>query len=850
MTEPSTTPDPAASPAHPALPASPAHPALPASPAHPALPDDTIRAVEVHYYRVPHERWELMLLRAVQSGANAVSTYIPWIHHAPRPEVLDLTGITAPERDLVGFVERCAAHGLGFIAKPGPFCDSEMLGGGVPTWLIEAHPDWWAVRHDGEPYRHGDSDDPRLGYDHPEAIAASCEWIRTVCGALEPFASGGDGPGWLWAVQVDNETPGDGMWIHEDGAAPSPIRADLADVGRWRAFLAGRYGDVEALDRAWGTDHGSLDEVGFPGSWDAPDTVEGLRPWIDLDRFADRQLATGLGAYASAVREVLGDRVPVFHDFLCMPWPLAGMLVDPAVLADTCGWVGQNVYAEGVDPERMIAGTAWYRMDDDEYVHHAWWRTRLCHTLSPAGLPHLVPEISARQAFYLQCSLVGGMDAPCIYMLHSSEPEPVGVGAFQRWAEEAPVLPDGNVLEWWWNLRCLFLCLAAGGADLVAAPLESPVAIVADHAGERLARWSGLIPGAGWSADGPLATLAEASNTSAAGLRLARRLVDAGVPFDVVTAGRDPLDGYEVVLVPDTRVLSRAARDHLADLAAAHPGRVRLDGPAPELDEDLRPLEPIAAPGGIGAPSAPRGIDVDALPGRRVSPDGVDLGVRTGSSGRRYVTVVNRTHDRVELDVDGVPVAAGAASVTWFAHDAGRVVAAMLHGEDAAVGPVTSSQGQVAVALLEVPEGPPVWHVVAEERTRVTLPDLPDGAVAVRATLAGSVSELGPLDGAELRVVHLDDTGRTDRVLVGEPTAARAAADAVAAPVVEYMLAALARVDADAAELGLSGAEVVDRIRRIRSARVAGTATEEDLELLDRLTSIAVRANDIRLGVS
>ena len=816
-------------------------PALPDFPAHPALPDDTIRAVEVHYHRVPHHRWELMLLRAVQSGANAVSTYVPWIHHAPEPAVLDLTGATAPERDLVGFVERCAAHGLGFIAKPGPFCDSEMLGGGVPTWLIEAHPDWWAVRHDGRPYRHGDSDDPRLSYDHPDALAASCDWIRSVCEVLEPFAPTEGRPGALWAVQIDNEAPGDGMWIHEDGVAPSPIRADLADVHRWRAFLADRYGGVETLDRAWGTSHGSLDEVALPGPWDAPATLEDLRRWLDLDRYADHQVATGLGAYAAAVREVLDDRVPLFHDLLCMPWPLAGLLIDPTVLADTCGWVGQNVYAEGVDPERMIAGTAWYRMNDEEYVHHAWWRTRLCHTLSPAGLPHLVPEISARQAFYLQCALVGGMDAPCIYMLHASEPEPVGVGAFERWAEEAPVLPDGTVLEWWWNLRCLFLCLAAGGPDLAASPLEAPVAIVADHAGERLARWAGPIAGAGWPDGAPPAAPAAGSNTSAAGIRLARRLVDAGVPFDVVTADRDRLDGYELVIVPDTRVLSRVARDRLARLASTRPGCVVLDGAPPELDEDLEPLEPLVAP------SVP---DLDRLPGRRATPAGVDVGVRTGPSGRRYVTVVNRTTDRVALDADGVSVAAGAASVTWFAHDRGEVVAALLHGEDASVGSVTSSQGQVAVARMDGPDGAPVWHVVAEERTRVRLPGLGDGAVAVRATLAGAVIDLGPIDPAGLRFVHLDDAGRTDRVLVGDPAAARAAADATVAPVVEYIVGALARVEADAAELGLSGAEVVDRIRRIRSARIAGTAGPEDLELLDRLMPIAARANDIRLGVS
>mgnify|MGYP003342160314 CR=1 FL=1 len=82
------------------------------------------------------------------------------------------------------------------------------------------------------------------------------------------------------------------------------------------------------------------------------------------------------------------------------------------------------------------------------------------HTLSLPGRPHLVPEISARQAFYLQCCLVGGMDAPCIYMLHSSDPEPVAIGAFERWAEEAPILPDGTAMPWWVNMRSLFLCLA------------------------------------------------------------------------------------------------------------------------------------------------------------------------------------------------------------------------------------------------------------------------------------------------------------------------------------------------------------------------------------------------------
>jgi hypothetical protein len=840
-------------------------------PGHPALPDDTLRVVEVHYFRVPRYRWELMLLRARQSGANAISSYIPWVHHQPSPDPVDLTGATAPDRDLVGFVELCARCGLGFIAKPGPFCDSEMLGGGVPTWLIEAHPDWWAVRHDGEPYRHGDSDDPRLSYDDPGAQQAARQWLVSVARALEPFVGST-----LWAVQVDNETPGDGMWIHEDGRAPSPIRADLASTGRWQAFLHGRYGDVADLNTAWHTDHRSFDEVDVPRVWDAPTSVAGLRRWVDLDRFADAQLASGLGAYADALRSVLGDRVPLFHDWLCMPWQLSGMLVDPGVLADTCGWVGQNVYAEGVDPDDMIAGTAWYRMNDAEYIHHAWWRTRLCHTLSPPGMPHLVPEVSARQAFYLQCSLVGGMDAPCIYMLHSSEPEPAGVGAFQRWAEEAPVLPDGNVFEWWWNLRCLFVCLQAGGAELAGSPLEARVAIAWDHAGERVARWAGVIAGAGFDDNAPLATVAGGANTAALGQDLARRLVDAGVCFDVVDASRASLERYGRVVVPPTTVLSRAAAGAL--IAAGR--RVEWIDAIPTLDEDLQPLGSIdgfdaLTPTSMDATIA--SLDATAAGGDRLeaTPAGIDTSVRTGATGRRFVTVVNRCGQRFDGEVAGTPVATNHASVTWFALGAGRhhdrVEAALLHGDDAAVGDVTCSQGQCAVALLPVdasgsaaggaaPEawvapdatdprvaaGTHAWHIISQERCTVVLPGAA-GAPLWRVTLSGKVVDAGRVgDNGHLRVVARDDRGDTDRYVAGS----RHAADGIAAMAADYFMATAEAAAAEAAAIGVDPAHVAHLLRRTRSRLAAGSATDHELRLLADLERISARTNDLRLGES
>jgi hypothetical protein len=597
----------------------------------------------------------------------------------------------------------------------------------------------------------------------------------------------------LWAIQVDNETPGDGMWIHEDGFAPSPIRADFC-----------------------GRD--------LPPAWSPPTTIHELRPWIELDRLADEQMASGLAAYAAAIRDVLDDRVPLFHDWQCMPWPLDGMLIEPGVMADTCGWVGQNVYAEGVDPDDMIAGTNWYKMNDAEYVHHAWWRTRLCHTLSPAGFPHLVPEISARQAFYLQCSLIGGMDAPCIYMLHSSEPEPEGVGAFQRWAEEAPVLPDGNVLEWWWNLRCLFLVLEAGGADLAASPLRAPVAIAYDHAGERFARWAEVIPGAGFPEGSEFGELCAASNTAAAGMAVARQLVEAGIEFDVVDVTRSPLDGYQLVIAPEVTVMSRVAQERMALTPTA-----RRAGRLPTQDEmgepcallDLDPVEPS---------------DLLAFAGT------CDTSVRTGPSGRRYVTAVNRTRDVAAVTVEGVELHTNPASVTWFALDGDRVVAAMLHGDDAKVGPIECSQGQCAVALLR----DKAWHVISQERAWVTIPDAA-GLPMWRVTLVGKVLDAGtvPTDG-RFRFVHQDDRGQTDRYVLGD----RAAADAAAEPVMHFFTTTLTTAELEAAELGVQSWEIVERIRRTRSKMVAGTATADEVALLPRLTRIAARMNDIRLGES
>ncbi len=113
--------------------------------------------------------------------------------------------------------------------------------------------------------------------------------------------------------------------------------------------------------------------------------------------------------------------------------------------------------------------------------------------------------------------------------------------------------------------------------------------------------------------------------------------------------------------------------------------------------------------------------------------------------------------------------------------------------------------------------------------------------------LHGAVLSAGVV-GADgrFRFVHQDDQGQTDRYVLGR----RAAADAAAAPVAHYFETTLARAAQECTTLGVAVEAVVDEIRETRSAMLSGTSNPDAIARLDALTRVAVRLNDIRLGVS
>jgi beta-galactosidase GanA len=87
---------------------------------------------EFHYFRLPNQNlWRDVFQKMKAAGFNAVSLYFDWGYHSPAPGVYDFTGV----RDVDTLLDMAAQTGLYVIARPGPYINAEVDGGGFPGWL-------------------------------------------------------------------------------------------------------------------------------------------------------------------------------------------------------------------------------------------------------------------------------------------------------------------------------------------------------------------------------------------------------------------------------------------------------------------------------------------------------------------------------------------------------------------------------------------------------------------------------------------------------------------------------------------------------------------------------------------
>ncbi|MBE7471008.1 MAG: beta-galactosidase [Anaerolineales bacterium] len=186
-------------------------------------------AADFDYFRLPREKWELLLVRLRQMGVNALSLSLPWGFHEGEPGAVDLTGASDSRRDVVGLLRLSAALDFVCLLKPGPYLEAGVLGQGLPLWLLRQTDDLEAAL--------------------PQAVTG---WFRALSGALK---------GQQWPAG-----PIIALEIKAESGQPQPLSPQLSEV-KWPIWLRKHYDGIEALNAAYGTAYRTVNEVKFPENW-------------------------------------------------------------------------------------------------------------------------------------------------------------------------------------------------------------------------------------------------------------------------------------------------------------------------------------------------------------------------------------------------------------------------------------------------------------------------------------------------------------------------------------------------------------------------------------------------------
>jgi beta-galactosidase len=161
-----------------------------------------IRCGEMHYARIPRAHWRNRMEFARAMGLNAISTYVFWNLHEPRPGCYDFAG----DNDVAAYVREAAACELAVVLRPGPYVCAEWDFGGLPAWLLA-------------------SPDPPLRTADERYMTPVRRWLRRLGQELAPLQRTRGGP--IIAVQLENEYGAYGG----DAAYLCALRAALDDAG-------------------------------------------------------------------------------------------------------------------------------------------------------------------------------------------------------------------------------------------------------------------------------------------------------------------------------------------------------------------------------------------------------------------------------------------------------------------------------------------------------------------------------------------------------------------------------------------------------------------------------------------
>lgn len=147
----------------------------------------TVIAGEMHFSRLPRDRWRETLLKMRECGINTVSTYIFWNYHEEIKGQFDFSG----NRDIFAFLSICRDIDMPCILRIGPWCHGEVIRGGFPKrinkmakkrcdnpkYLAEVEKFWQGLYKEVKPYLDGET---IIGIQLENEYTGSTEHIKTL----------------------------------------------------------------------------------------------------------------------------------------------------------------------------------------------------------------------------------------------------------------------------------------------------------------------------------------------------------------------------------------------------------------------------------------------------------------------------------------------------------------------------------------------------------------------------------------------------------------------------------------------------------------------------------------------
>lgn len=147
----------------------------------------TVIAGEMHFSRLPRERWRETLLKMRECGINTVSTYVFWNYHEEIKGEFEFSG----NKDISAFLQICRDIDMPCVLRIGPWCHGEVNRGGFPKrinkmlkkrcdnpeYLAQVKEFWQGLYKEVKPYLDGET---VIGIQLENEYTGSTEHIRTL----------------------------------------------------------------------------------------------------------------------------------------------------------------------------------------------------------------------------------------------------------------------------------------------------------------------------------------------------------------------------------------------------------------------------------------------------------------------------------------------------------------------------------------------------------------------------------------------------------------------------------------------------------------------------------------------